>query len=294
MLIQHLADQEPSIVNPYLSSVVVTLMAIALPGAAWADLRVGMIPDVNPSRLVRDARPLATFLEKKTGQKVELSVPTNYAAVVEALVNGQLDFAYLGGFTYLQAKRRAGVVPLVQRESDRHFHSLFLTQARSSIHGLKDLRGRTFAFGDVNSTSGHLMPAHFLRQAGIDPDHAFAQTLFTGGHDATALAIANGKVDAGAIDETVFKRLLERGMIRADQVRVFYTTPAFPDYVWVARRGLDKAIQAKLAEAFLGLKPGHSSDRLLLDLLRGKSFVRAEAAAYRGLEQAALDEHLLR
>lgn len=257
-------------------------------------LRVGMIPDVNPSRIIRDSRPLVEALERKTGTKVMLTVPTNYAAVVEALANNQLDVAYLGGFTYLQAHRRAGVVPLVQRESDRHFHALFITQTHSSIKRLQDLKGHTFAFGDVNSTSGHLMPAYFLRQCGLSPDTSFKQVVFTGGHDATALAVANGKVDAGAIDETVFHKLLEKGVIRPSEVRVFYTTPPFLDYVWVARKGLDRSIQATLVETFLGWSQKNPHDKALLDLLRGTYFVKATPAEYRQLEQAATDEHLLK
>jgi phosphonate transport system substrate-binding protein len=85
-------------------------------------------------------------------------VPTNYAAVVEAIADNQVDIAYLGGFTFVQASRRGGVQPLVRRERDQNFHSVFITQPGSGINSLADLKGRSFAFGDVNSTSGHLMP----------------------------------------------------------------------------------------------------------------------------------------
>lgn len=273
----------------------VLLVGLAAPAAAAPPvLRVGMIPDVNPSKLVRDSRPLVRYLERKTGAKVALTVPTNYAAVVEALANDQLDFAYLGGFTFVQAHNRSGVVPLVQRDTDQRFHSLFITQTASDLKRLQDLKGRTFAFGDVNSTSGHLMPAYFMRKSGLDPRRDLQEVLYTGGHDATALAVANGKVAAGAMDETVYRKLMEKGTITQEQVRVFYTTPPFFDYVWVARKGLDPKLQKKLTDAYLSLSERRAEDRALLELLRGKRFVKAKAEDYRVLEKAARDAGLLK
>jgi phosphonate transport system substrate-binding protein len=156
-----------------------------------------MIPSTDPGKIVRESQPLVKYLQRKTASRVELVVPTNYAAVVEAIANDRVDIAYLGGFTFVQASQRTGVRPIVQRERDQNFHSVFITQPDSGINSLADLKGHSFAFGDVNSTSGHLMPAYYMRWAGIDPG-ALAKTLYTGGHDATALAVANAKVDAGA------------------------------------------------------------------------------------------------
>jgi phosphonate transport system substrate-binding protein len=191
-----------------------------------AVLRVAMIPSTDPGKIVRESQPLVNYLERETSSRVELVVPTNYAAVVEAIANDRVDIAYLGGFTFVQASQRAGVRPLVQRERDQNFHSVFITQPGSGINSLADLNGRSFAFGDVNSTSGHLMPAYYMREAGIDPS-ALAKTLYTGGHDATALAVANAKVHAGAMDELVYATMMKTGKITPTQVKIFYTTPAF-------------------------------------------------------------------
>src|SRR5260370_6604289 len=147
-------------------------------------LRISMIPTSDPGKILRDSQPFIGYLEKRTGAKVELTVPTNYAAVVEAGSSDRVDIADLGGFTYVQASARAGVLPLVQRERDQNFHSLFITQPKSSINSLTDLKGHSFAFGDVNSTSGHLMPAYYLRSANVDKD-LIAKALYTGGHDTT-------------------------------------------------------------------------------------------------------------
>ena len=255
-------------------------------------LRLAMIPSTDPGKIIRESQPLVNYLEKGTGARVELVVPTNYAAVVEAIANDQVDIAYLGGFTFVQASQRASVQPLVQRERDQNFHSVFITQPGSSIHTLADLKGHTLAFGDVNSTSGHLMPAYYLRAAGIEPG-TLNKTLYTGGHDATALAVANGKIDAGAMDEVVLENMLKSGKVTDSQVKIFYTTPAFFDYVWAARKGLDQKLSGDFADAFLKLDASNPENKVLLDLLNATKYVRAQDASYDRLRQAARAEGLL-
>jgi len=256
-------------------------------------LRVSLIPTTDPGKMLRENQPLVDLLSKAAGQPVTLTIPTNYAAVVEALVNDQLDVAHLGGFTYVQARKRAGVVPLVQRDRDQQFHSLFITQPGSPIQNLADLKGHSFAFGDVNSTSGHLMPEYYLRQEKVDPE-VIAKALYTGGHDATLLAVANGKVDAGALDEQVFQRLTSEGKVDPAKVRVFWTTPPFFDYVWVARKGVDPKVAEAIAQAFLSLDASKPEHQPILAVFSAKKYVRADDASYEKLREAATSAGLLR
>ena len=213
--------------------------------------------------------------------------------MVEALGAGKIDLAFLGGFTYIQARKRFGVQPLVQRDRDQAFHSLFITQAGSPIGSLADLEGKQFAFGDVNSTSGHLMPEYFMRQQGVDPD-VIARALYTGGHDATALAVVNRKVDAGALDEAVYARLVKDGKLDAGKLKVFYTTPAFFDYVWAARKALDPALADAFGKAMLALDPGNPQHKPVLDLLQATRYVTADDASYDKLREAATGAGLLK
>ncbi|HEY7546288.1 MAG TPA: putative selenate ABC transporter substrate-binding protein [Blastocatellia bacterium] len=256
-------------------------------------LRLSMVPNTDPGRIVREGQSLVSYLERETGAKVELTVPTNYAAVVEAIANDQIDIAYFGGFTYVQASARAGVLPLVQRERDQNFHSLFITQSNSPINSLEDLKGHAFAFGDVNSTSGHLMPEYFMRQAGVDPE-VIRKATYSNGHDATALAVANKKVDAGAMDEAVYQRMTREGKLDSSKVRVFYTTPPFFDYVWAARKGLDSKLSEAFSNAFLKLDPENAEHKQLLEFLSATKYVRAKDSDYDKLRQAARDAGLMK
>src|SRR5260370_23497325 len=261
--------------------------------ASHKTLRISMIPTSDPGKILRDSQPFIGYLEKQTGAKVELTVPTNYAAVVEAVSSDRVDIAYFGGFTFVQASARAGALPLVQRERDQNFHSLFITQPKSSIQSIKDLKGTSFCFGDVNSTSGHLMPAYFMQQQGVD--HAVLdKAIYTGGHDATALAIVNGKVDAGAMDELVYGRMMKDGKLSESPIKVFYTTPPFFDYVWAARKRLDPTIPKAFADSMLALDSGNAEQKTILDLLSASKYVKAEDSGYAPMRQAAKDAGLLK
>jgi phosphonate transport system substrate-binding protein len=266
--------------------------AMLLPQTAQR-LRISMIPATDPGKMLRDAQPFTDYLEKKTGAKITMTIPVNYAAVVEAVANDQVDIAHFGGFTFVQISARAGARPLVQREQDQKFHSLFITQPGSGINSLKDLAGHTFAFGDVNSTSGHLMPEYYIRDAKVDP-RVIEKALYTGGHDATALAVANKKVDAGALDENVFQTMMKSGKITEQQVKVFWTTPAFLDYVWSARKGLDAKTGETFAKALLDLDPKNPEHKKILDFLNAAKYVRANDSDYARLRQAAKDAGLMK
>jgi phosphonate transport system substrate-binding protein len=256
-------------------------------GADNAAVNVGMVPDAGATQVsITEKAPLKAYLEQKLGRPVNLIIPTSYNATVEALGNGSLDFAYLGGLTYIKAHARYSVVPLVQRSSDLQFRSFFITSSHSSIHSLGDLKGKTFAFGDINSTSGHLMPYMEMRQAGVDPNTSL-KFRYTGSHPATAKAVESGAVDAGALDETVYTSMVAEGKLDPNKVRVFYTSKPFVDYVWVSRKDVDPATQEKFAQAFTDLK--ERQDDEILKILRGKDFVRANNEEYTVLRLVAED-----
>ncbi len=267
-----------------LAFVALGLLAIGL-HAGDKPVAVGMIPDAGATQVsIQEKEPLKNYLAGQMGQQVNLVIPTNYNATVEALGNGSLDFAYLGGLTYLKARKQYGVIPLVQRTSDLQFHSLFITGPNSGINSLADLKGKTFAFGDINSTSGHLMPYLELKRAGVNVDGDL-KFRYSGSHPATAKAVESGAVDAGALDETVYNSMIAEGKLDKIKVRVFYTSKPFVDYVWVARKDVGKDEHEKFVKAFTGLKEG--KDDQILQILRGKSFVRANDDEYALLRQVA-------
>jgi phosphonate transport system substrate-binding protein len=257
-------------------------------------LRVSAIPDESPTELQRKFTPLGKYLEAELGMKVQFVPVTDYAAVVEALAGKRIDLAWLGGFTFVQANKRGKVTPLVQREEDAHFTSKFIT-ARSDINSLNDLKGKTFAFGSASSTSGHLMPRYFIEQKGIDPDKDFkGLPAYSGTHDATVAWVASGKVDAGALNASVWDKLVEQKKVDPSKVRVFYTTPPFFDYNWTIRSDLDAGIAAKLKAAFLKLDAKNPAHKEVLDLQRASRFIPTSAENYKAIEESAKKVDLIK
>lgn len=257
-------------------------------------LRVTAIPDESPTELARKAAPLMKYLEAKLGMKVEYTPVTDYAASVEALVNRKVDLAWFGGFTFVQANVRSGgkVVPLVQREEDEKFKSVFIT-ADPAIQTLADLKGKDVSFGSQSSTSGHLMPRSFLLQNGITPEKDFRRVAYSGAHDATIAAVASGKVQAGALNISVWDKFVTEKKVDTTKVRAFYTTPPYFDYNWSVHADMPAALRQKLADALLSLNRNTPEGKEILDLQRATRFVPTKAENYKGIEAAARSAELL-
>ena len=265
------------------------LTAGALAQTPQAVLRVSAIPDEAPTELQRKFKPLGDHLKKETGLDVQFTPVTDYAAVVEGLASGKIDLAWLGGFTFVQAKLRTqgGAVPLVQRAEDEKFTSKFIVPLDSSAKTLADLKGRSFAFGAPSSTSGSLMPRHVLLQAGIVPERDFKTVAFSGAHDATVAFVASGRAEAGVLNASVWDKLVEGANPNAARVRVLATTPPYFDYNWTARPGLDPALAKKIADAFLKLDPANPEHKEIMALQRASKFIPTKTSNYDGIEAAA-------
>ncbi|XLY86979.1 putative selenate ABC transporter substrate-binding protein [Ectopseudomonas mendocina] len=257
-------------------------------------LKVSAIPDEAPTELLRKFKPLGAYLEQELGMKVEFVPVADYAAVVEALAADRIDMAWLGGFTFVQAHLKTGnAVPLVQREQDAEFTSKFIT-SDPAVKSLQDLKGKTFAFGSVSSTSGSLMPRYFMLQDGIKPEDFFSRVAYSGAHDATAAWVQAGKADAGVLNASVWQKLVDGGKVDTDKVKVFATTPTYYDYNWTVRGNLDADLQAKIKAAFLALDPAKPEHKAILDLQAASRFIETKPENYEGIEEAARAAGLLK
>lgn len=283
------------ILKVLLSTALTSAMLLSSLSQAQQVLRVSAIPDEAPTELQRKFKPLGDYLEKKLDMKVEFTPVTDYATSVESLINNKLDMVWFGGFTFIQAKVRSNnqVVPLVQRAEDEKFKSVFIT-TNKDITKLEDLKGKTFAFGSESSTSGHLMPRSYLLAAKINPDTDLKRIAFSGAHDATVAAVSGGKVDAGALNISVWEKLVAAGKVDTKVVHVFYTTPGYYDYNWTVRADMNPVVRKKLTDAFLALDAKNPADKEILDLQRASKFVPTKAENYAAIEAAARSAGLLK
>lgn len=257
-------------------------------------LKVTAIPDEAPTELLRKFKPLGAYLEQQLGMKVEFMPVADYPAVVEAIAADRIDLAWLGGFTFVQTRLKTGnAIPLVQREQDAVFTSKFIS-SDPAVKSLADLKGKTFAFGSVSSTSGSLMPRYFMQQDKIVPETYFSRVAFSGAHDATAAWVEAGKVDAGVLNASVWDKLVAAGKVDTKKVHVFATTPTYYDYNWTVRGSLDPVLAGKIKAAFLALDPAKPEHKAILDLQAASRFIETKPENYKGIEEAARAAGLLK
>ena len=276
------------------------LMTCALFAASAATmaqqvLRVTTIPEEAATEQVRKFTPLASYLEKRLGMKVEFTPVSDYPAAVEALVNKKVDLVWFGGFTHVQAQIRSGgkIIPIAQREEDTKFQSVFITQTNSGIKTLADLKGKQVSFGSQSSTSGHLMPRHFLLQANLNPDKDFKRIAYSGAHDATIASVVSGKVDAAALDITVWRKFVTENKVDTKAVDVFYTTPPFFNYNWSVHADMPADLRNKVQKALLDLDANTPEGKEILQLNRATRYITTSPENYKGLEAAGRSAGLI-
>jgi phosphonate transport system substrate-binding protein len=233
--------------------------------------------------------PLQTYLTKQMGREVKLVILNNYNEYIAGLGDGSIDFSVLGAVNYVRAHSKHGVIPLVQRTSDLEFHAVFVTGANSSINSLKDLRGKEVAFTDKYSTSGYVIPSLEMKKAGVLATEV--KPHFTGTHPNVAKLVESGVVEAGALDESIYKSMIDEGKLDRAKIRVFYTSKPFVDWCYVARKDVPDAEQKKFAKALEALTAG--KDDQVLKILRAKQFVAANDQEYVNIRQIVRELKLL-
>ena len=269
---------------------VAAFAALGLMGTASAQqvLRVTAIPEEAATEQIRKYGPFARYLEKALGVKVEYTPVNDYPAAVEALVNKQVDLVWFGGVTFVQANIRSGgkVIPIAQREEDTKFRSVFIAQKKSGFNKLTDLKGKQVSFGSQSSTSGHLMPRTNLMEAGLDPERDFKRIAYSGAHDATIASVVSGRVDAAALDITVWRKFVDEKKVDTSQVDVFFTTPPFFNYNWSVHADMPKALRDRIAAALFALDMNTPEGKEILTLNRATKYIPTRVENYAGLERA--------
>jgi phosphonate transport system substrate-binding protein len=271
------------------------LISSAALAQAQSVFRVTTIPEEAATEQVRKFTPLARYLEAQLGTKVEFTPVSDYPAAVEAMVNRKVDLVWFGGFTFVQAQIRSGgkVVPIAQREEDTKFQSVFIAKKDSGIKALTDLKGRQVSFGSQSSTSGHLMPRHFLLQAGLNPEKDFRRIAYSGAHDATIASVVSGRVDAAALDITVWRKFVSENKVDTTAVDVFYTTPPFFNYNWAVHADMPAALRERVTQALLGIDPATPEGKEILQLNRATRYIPTSPENYKGIEAAGRSAGLI-
>ncbi len=218
-------------------------------------LRVALLPDEDAATIIKQNEGLKNYLEAKLGKKVKLVVTTDYSSMIEAMRFGRLELGYFGPLSYTLAKSKADIEPFAARmkKGSTTYHAVLIGNKAAGVTTLADVKGKQVAYGDIASTSSHLIPKKMLLDGGLETKKDYKEN-FLGAHDAVAVAVQNGHAQAGGLSQPIFKSLVKRGIISLDKVKVLQVSKPYPQYPWAMRSDLNSELKAKIRDAFVNLK----------------------------------------
>ncbi len=239
-------------------------------------LRTALLPDENASTLIKNNAALKAYLEKATGKQVELIVTTDYSSMIEAMRRGRIELAYFGPLSYVLAKGKADIEAFAVQVSkgEPTYEGVIIANTSAGIEKLADIKGKTFAYGDQASTSSHLIPKAMLQKQNLQAGRDYSEQ-FLGTHDAVAIAVQNGRAQAGGLSRPIFNSLVARGLISPDKVKVVQVSAPYPNYPWTMQANLTPELKTKIRAAFIDLK-----DPAILKPFKAEGFAAATDADY--------------
>ena len=251
-------------------------------------LKIALLPDENAATVIQDNKPLSNYLEDKLGKKIELIVTTDYSSMIEAMRFGRIDVAYFGPASYTIAKDKMkdgklDIAPFAARlkGGSTTYQSVIIANADAGLDKMEDIKGKKLnvAFGDQASTSSHFAPKYTLMKLGIMPGADYKEN-FLGAHDAVAVNVQRGNAQVGGLSRPIFERLVEKGRIDKDKVKVLGYSADIPQYPWVMRTDMPAELQQAIRDAFLGLKKGTEAGDKVLKPFKADGFAAIEDTDY--------------
>lgn len=262
---------------------------LAATGTAMAqpkELRVGLIPSEDAQAMMRASQQVMEQLAQKTSLKVKPFVANDYNGVIEAMRSGKIDVAYFGPFSYVLAAQMAHAeafaIPVSMKSGQSSYQSIIISKKDKGPTSVAQMKGKTFAFVDPSSASGHLFPKAGLKGDGVDADTYFSRVIFSGSHDASIMAVAHGKVDAAAVASPIFQTAVAKGHVKAEDFQVIWTSQPIPESPMAWRKSLDADTKQKVAAALAEIKGLPWGDRGVLN-----GFASTQDAAYNVVRDTA-------
>lgn len=224
-------------------------------GPANNELVMGLIPAENSEEMIEKFEPMRAHLEQELGRPVKVFTATDYAGVIEAMRQDRVDIAWFGPLSYILAEQEAGAEAFavgVAADGTSTYHSIFVVPGNSALQSINDLQGKNVALVDPASTSGGLVPSFMVSEAtGQKPEEFFGKLTYAGSHDAAALAVKNGTVDAAGMSEITYLKMLKEGLITPESTRVLVKSDALPGSPLVYRSDLDEDTKTKVRDVIL-------------------------------------------
>lgn len=278
-----------------ISSLLITILMVFAASCSNQDdidnmpavLKIGILPDESVDVLLKRYTPLFQYLSKELDVPYDLKIPASYEDLLKQFSRGDIDLAYFGGFTFIQANHISNAVPLVMRDIDVRFTSYFFSRNGTPPKQLQDFKGKSFAFGSKLSTSGHLMPRYFLKEREIIPETFFSKVQYSGSHYITATWVRDGAVDIGVANSKIIDKMFRDGVLNQSDIQILWQTPPYPDYVWAIQPRFGLSTRTRITNAFLSLSPSNKEHAAILAGVDANGFLPASVSDFAQLDGIA-------
>ncbi len=277
------------------AAVVTVVLMVTTTGFRLQDevtvIRVGVLPDEDAAELDRRYAPFLQHISRQTGLDLRLVVPDSYRDLLARFGRQELELAYFGGLTFVNAQIDHDARPLVMRDVDARFTTYFVVKGDGPLSDCvnlmcADLAGKVITFGSRLSTSGHLMPRHFLAtEKAIVPETYFGDVRYSGAHDKTIYDTRDGNTDLGAVNSEIFRTMRRDGRLTQGALQVVWETPPYADYVWAVSDRLSEELVTRLRDAYLMLEYGNPEHREILSRMGARGFLPAGTTDFEPLRQ---------
>ncbi len=239
-------------------------------------LKVALLPDEDAATLIKKHQRFKEYLASALGRDVKLLVTTDYSSMIEAMRHGRIDLGYFGPLSYVMARSRSDIEAFAAKENQGSptYQAVIIGSVAKGVKSVSDIGGADVAYGDVASTSSHLIPKKMLLDEQLMAGKDYREH-FLGAHDAVAMAVQRGHAVAGGLSKPIFEALLERGVIYPDKVRVIAESKPYPQYPWAMRSDLDATLKKDIRAAFYQI-----SDREILKAFKAESLMPIDDADY--------------
>lgn len=278
--------------------IVAATAAVALAAPAFAQskcedpkvLKFSLVPTQDSLRELTYYKPILDQLSKNTGKKIEFYMPTSYSSVVEALLGKWVDVAVLGPESYVIAKNKEPTVEVFGtysrlkngvQDAGPGYKAVLITKKGSKFGDIASLKGAVLALVDPASTSGSLVPEHvFPKQANTPPLKSyFSKVVYSGGHDLSAISVAEGKVDAAFVATHRFMETVNAGKVKQEDFNYLWYSPLLPQDPFVYRNTLCDELKAKIANTFLQVDQNEDGKKYLANV-KSEKVVKMTDADY--------------
>lgn len=247
-------------------------------------IRVGVLPDESEEILRQKYEPLLEYLSAETERQFKLIPHNTYDELIDNFNAGKIDLSLFGGYAFALANKQSGAIPLALRDMDTRFTSYFLVRSDSALTDISQFQGKDFSFGSKKSTSGHLMPRHFLNKNNIQPEKFFKKVLYSGAHDKTVYMVREGKASVGAVNSSIVQNMVRDGRIDKSEIKILWETPPYVNYVWTVQRDMPESSKAKILNAFLKLAWTNDDHQKILRLLGANFYLPASIEDFKELK----------